>query len=68
MFQTFKNFLTNAHTWVLTATVVSGGITAFERVDTPTGIIAGVLTVILFICTTVVNNNQVAAAGAPKIS
>ena len=61
---TIKNFLTNSHTWVTLASVVAGAVTAYENVNTVTGAVAGVLTVVLFICTLVINDNQVMAASA----
>lgn len=59
---TLKNMLTNSHTWLVIASVLSGGISAYEKVASPVGVIAAILSAVLMICTMVTNQNQVAAA------
>lgn len=61
------SILSNVHTWVVTAAVVSAGLSEYVKLDSPTGIVASIISVALMVCAFVINHNQVqvAAAGAP---
>ena len=62
--QTIKSILSNVHTWVIAAIVLSSALTALTKFVSPDANL--IISAILVLCTGFINSHQVAAASAAK--